>query len=103
MGFLKFFNKNRAAVHRLPSGSITVDRCGEVVTTTVSSSYPPALLKTITQEVMNLFREARAKQMPLAEFNLHFASLQITARELRGGAIIFLSPKTNSSPVVNSN
>jgi hypothetical protein len=32
--------------------------------------------------------------MPLAEINLYFASLRITARELRGGAIIFLFPQT---------
>jgi hypothetical protein len=32
--------------------------------------------------------------MPLAEVSLHFGSLRITARELRGGAIIFLFPQT---------
>ena len=37
-----------------------------------------------------LFREAREAQMPLAEVSIHFASLRITAREMRGGAIIFL-------------
>jgi len=31
--------------------------------------------------------------MPLSELTLQFGSLQITARELRGGAIIFLTPK----------
>ena len=31
--------------------------------------------------------------MPLAEVSLHFGSLRITARELRGGAIIFLLPQ----------
>lgn len=97
MGFLKFFSKTGATVHRLPSGSITVDRHGNLVTTTVSSSCPQDILRSITSEVLNLFREARAKQLPLAELNLHFASLNITARELRGGAIIFLSPKTSSS------
>ena len=39
-----------------------------------------------------LFREARSAQMPLPEFNIQFASLQINAREMGGGAIIFLSP-----------
>jgi hypothetical protein len=43
---------------------------------------------------MLLFRQARDAQMPLAEFSIHFASLRITAREMRGGAVIFLSPRT---------
>ena len=103
MGFLNLFSSSRATVHRLPAGSITVDRNGDMVTTTVSSTYPAVLLQNITQEVIALFRQAREQQLPLAELNLHFASLQITAREMRGGAIIFLSPKNASSTPVNPN
>lgn len=93
MGFLNFFSKSGAAVQKLPSGSFTVDRTGRIVATTVPSSYPPELLEEIAREVLKLFRDARDGQVPLVEFNLHFASLQITARELRGGAIVFLTPK----------
>jgi hypothetical protein len=93
MGLLKLFSKGSAAVQRLPSGSMTVDREGNVVATTVSSGYPRPLLREIAGEVLSIFREARAAQMPLSEFNLHFATLRITAREMRGGAIVFLSPK----------
>ena len=53
---------------------------------------------TIGHDVLSLFREARAAQMPMAEISLHFASLRITARELRGGAIIFLFPQAAFSP-----
>ena len=49
--------------------------------------------------MLELFREARAGQMPLAEVSLHFGSLRITARELRGGAIIFLFPQTAMSAI----
>ena len=94
MGFLKLFSKNRPAVQRLPSGSMTVDREGRVVMSTVASSYPPGLLREISIEVLRLFDEARKAQIPLSEFSLHFASLRITAREMRGGAIVFLAPKT---------
>ncbi len=95
------FSKAGAEVQRLPTGSLTVDRSGHLVTTTVSSAYPPEVLHEIADEVLRLFREARAAQLPFSEFNIHFASLQVTARELRGGAIVFLSPKhqfTSSSP-----
>lgn len=103
MGLLNIFSNSRPTVHRLPAGSITVDRNGDMVTTTVSSTYPQVLLQNITREVLGLFRQARERELPLAELNLHFASLQVTAREMRGGAIIFLSPKTSSSVPVNPN
>jgi hypothetical protein len=32
--------------------------------------------------------------LPLAELSIHYPSLTISARELRGGAMLFLSPKT---------
>jgi len=102
MGFLKKISRlfrARAAVRQLPFGSLTVDRNGEVVTSTVSSMYPKTLLREIGRDVLVLFREAREAQMPLAEVTIHFASLRITARELRGGAIIFLFPQTGLSPM----
>ena len=94
MGFLKRLFKGRAAVQQLPLGSMTVTREGKVITTTISSAYPRALLREIAGEVVTLFREAREAQIPLSELSLHYASLRITARELRGGAIIFFFPQT---------
>ncbi len=102
MGFLKRFFRSRAAVQQLPTGSVTVDRDGHVVTYTVSSAYPKALLRDIGLEVLSIFHEAREAQVPLAEISIHFASLNITARELRGGAVIFLLPQTAFSPSPNS-
>lgn len=94
MGFLKLFAKPSAAVQRLPAGSMTVDRHGMIVMTTISSLYPEGVLREIAAEVLRLFREAKSAQLPLMEINLDFASLQITAREMRGGAMIFLTPRT---------
>jgi hypothetical protein len=97
MGFLKKLTRlfrSRATIQQLPAGSLTVDRAGRVVTSTVSSTYPKAMLGEIGHDVSALFREARAAQMPLAEVSVHFGSLLITARELRGGSIIFLMPQS---------
>ncbi len=100
MGFLKrlFRFRSRAAVQQLPSGSIAVDGQGNVVTSTVSSVYSKEMLHAIGRDVLALFREAREAQMPLAEVSINFVSLHITARELRGGAVIFLFPQTALSP-----
>jgi hypothetical protein len=96
--FIRRFFHSRPTVQQLPTGSVTVDRNGRVVTYTVSSAYPKVMLREIGLEVLSLFREARMAQMPLAEISIHFASLNITARELRGGAVIFLLPQTAFSP-----
>ena len=101
MGLLKKLFGGTAAVQQLPTGSITVDRHGAIVTSTVSSGYPKNLLQSIGRDVLELLREARAAQMPLAELSLHYGSLRITARELRGGAIIFLLPQTALLPTPN--
>jgi hypothetical protein len=98
MGILNKFFRSRASVQQLPAGTVTVDRHGQIVTSTVSSAYPKSLLLEISEDVLVLFREARAAQMPLAEIRLQFGSLHITARELRGGAIIFLLPQTALLP-----
>ncbi len=94
MGLLKKLFRRPAAVQELPSGSLTVDRNGNTITSTISSAYPPQLLREIARDVLRLFSDARDAQMPMAEISIHFASLRITARELRGGAIIFLFPQT---------
>ena len=102
MGFLKHlfrFGRSRAVVQQLPSGSIAVDRDGNVVTSTVSSVYSQALLREIGRDVLTLFHEARESQIPIAEVTIHFVSLRITARELRGGAVIFLFPQSALSPM----
>jgi hypothetical protein len=99
MGFLKkLFGGGNAAVQQLPTGTITVDRDGQVVTSTVSSAYPKKLLRDVGRDVLEIFRDARAAQMPLAEVSLHYGSVRLTARELRGGAIIFVFPQTALMP-----
>lgn len=97
MGILKKLARlfrSRAAIRQLPVGSLTVDRDGQIITSTVSTTYPQDLLGAIGRDVLALFREARMAQLPLAEISVHFGSLLVTARELRGGTIIFLQPQS---------
>ena len=98
MGLLKLFAKPVPTVLRLPSGSFTVDREGCVLTSTLPSSFPTNMVKDIAHIVQAAFGEAAAAQLPLAELVINYPSLKIAARELRGGVIVFLTPKTLSSP-----
>jgi hypothetical protein len=79
---------------RLPSGSFTVDRKGTVLSGTLPSSFPAELVRDIALQVLTAFRDAAAAQLPLAELVIDYPSLKINARELRGGAIVFLSTRT---------
>jgi hypothetical protein len=92
MGFLNLFSRPAPTLLRLPSGSFTVDREGSVVVGTLPSSFPDEIVRSIGEDVLNAFKTAADAQLPLAELVVHYPSLKITARELRGGAIVFLSP-----------
>ena len=94
MGLLNLFDKAAAPLLRLPDGSFTMDRAGRLVVTTLPSSFPEDLLEETGRLVLRVFREARAVQLSLSEINIHYGSLKISARELRGGALVFLSPVT---------
>jgi hypothetical protein len=100
MGLLNRFSKSKPTLLRLPSGSFTVDRAGCVLVGTVPSSFPADLIGEIARQVLAVFHEAAAAQLPLAELRISYPSLQIVARELRGGAIVFLSPKAPDAPAI---
>lgn len=79
---------------KLPSGSFTVNREGSLLVGTLPSSFPRELIHDIGQQVLGAFRQAVEVQLPLFELVINYSTLRITARELRGGAIIFLAPQT---------
>jgi hypothetical protein len=96
MGLLNLFSKPAPTLQRLPSGSFTVDREGNILIGTLSSRYPDELVRAIADAVMLAFREAAEAQLPLQQLIVSYPSLKLTARELRGGVIIFLVPKTST-------
>jgi hypothetical protein len=98
MGLLTFFSRPAPSLVGLPAGSFTVDRRGSILVSTVPSSFPTAMVKDIGQQVLSTFQEAATAQLPLSELTVNYPSLKITARELRGGALIFLSPRTPYAP-----
>jgi hypothetical protein len=98
MALLNIFSKDASpSLLRLPSGSFTVDRNGTVVTRTLPSSFPGDLIQLVGEKVLSAFREAASADLPLSELVVNYTSLRITARELRGGAMIFLTPRTQDS------
>lgn len=93
MGLLNLFNKDTPGLSRLPSGSFTLNREGEIIISTVHSAFPVETIREIGRCVLDTFHEAQGANLPLAELNVHFSGFKIVAREMRGGAIVFLSPR----------
>ena len=94
MGLLNIFKGQSKAPPPLPTGSFTVDSTGEILTSTVSSTFSRDSLKYIGHTVLEFFREAKRAEQVFTELNVQFSAMDLKARELRGGAIIFLSPST---------
>jgi hypothetical protein len=97
MDFLKsIFRKtpDASAPAPLPSGTFTLDRTGRIVSSTLSNAFPEKLALEIGRVVVDTFRKAQAADVVLTEITVNYAALKLTARELRGGAIIFLAPIT---------
>jgi hypothetical protein len=97
MGLLNFMKKGASeepSVIRLPTGSFTIDATGRVVVSTLPRAFPSGLVKQISDLILGTFRSAREREVPLTEIVADYTALRLTARELRGGAIIFLAPRT---------
>src|SRR5262245_62175643 len=94
MGFLRFFRRTTTLnLIRLPSGSFTVDPNGKILVSTLPNAFPEVWAQAIGKQIVQAFRSAQEAQLPLRELVAEYSSLNLTARALRGGALIFLSPQ----------
>ena len=91
MGLLN--KKTSGNLRRLPTGTFTVDSQGQVVSSTVPQWVPPAVVREIGESVVAVFQGAHKANVSFSEMVAQYSTFKITAREMRGGAIIFLSPK----------
>ncbi|HVY71674.1 MAG TPA: hypothetical protein VHH73_17215 [Verrucomicrobiae bacterium] len=94
MGLLDFFSRQPGLnLLRLPSGSFTILPDGRISSSTLPQSFPAQYTREIGRLVLSTFKAARLVNQPLSELIVEYSSLKITAREMRGGAIIFLAPR----------
>lgn len=97
MGILNLLTRrasSAANLVRLPTGSFTLDPSGRIVASTLPRSFPADQVRRIGDLVLTTFQLARDARIPLSELIADYAALKLTARELRGGAIIFLAPRS---------
>jgi len=98
MGILNLLSKRGSqtgpGLVRLPTGSFTIDPGGRIVASTLPRSFPTEQVRQIGELVLSTFLAAREARVPLTELIADYAAFKLTARELRGGAIIFLAPRS---------
>jgi len=95
MGFVRklFRRAANGKLPKLPSGAFTLDRDGRVVVSTLPQGFSETQMREIGDQVLAFFRGAEHAQIPLHELNVYYPSLKVTARSLRGGAIVYLLPQ----------
>lgn len=96
MGLLKSATSKDKVMRpeRLPNGCFTLHRGGAIVASTLPSSFSHATMVEIGDVVLAAFRSAQESNLPLTDLNFRYSGLTISARDLRGGAMIFLQPAT---------
>ncbi|MEO7297240.1 MAG: hypothetical protein ABI042_01540 [Verrucomicrobiota bacterium] len=94
MGLLNLFTKKGVPnLAQLASGSFTVDARGGILASTLPHSFSPLHMSEIAFAILEIFADAKQAAVPLTELVIRYGGFKITARALRGGAIIFLKPK----------
>ncbi len=69
-----------------------MDLDGNVVFSTLASTFPETLKEQIGRVVLAAFGAAAESKVRVTEFTIQYAALRITAREMRGGVLVFLTP-----------
>ena len=95
MGILKPFHRTQipVAAERLPSGCFAVHRGGEIVTSTLPSWFSQKLTLEIARVVTSAIKSAEETGLAVSELHINYAGMEITGRDLRGGALIFVRPR----------
>ena len=91
-------DRPRVALESLPSGCFALHRGGDLAGSTLPGTFPVEKMSEIGKIVIQTFRRAQETNLLLTDLRFHFSGLQISARELRGGALIFLIPATLQLP-----
>ena len=78
---------------KFPRGSYTVSSTGKIVVSTLPSGFSQERMVEIGKVVLATLGSARELGTPFTELAADFAGIEIRARDLAGGAIIFVTPQ----------
>lgn len=90
---IRFSDKQPIGPARFPRGSYTIASNGAIGFSTLPGSFPRDRMEAIGKVVLSALNTAREIGNPFTELAADFAGLEIRARDLAGGAIIFITPQ----------
>jgi hypothetical protein len=96
MGFLRRSDSAAKAPLQIPVGCFSMDEEGSIVASTLPSDFPEPMMKSIGDAIRKTLRGAEAAGLGLRELSVHYGSLRISARDLHGGTLVFVSPLHDS-------
>jgi CheY-like chemotaxis protein len=76
-----------------PCGSYTVTSTGKVAVSTLPSSFPRVIMEVIGKVFLSTLASAKDLDCPLTELAADFPGIEVRARTVEGGAIIFVTPQ----------
>jgi len=76
-----------------PCGNYSVTFAGQVVDSTMPSSFPRVVMEVIAKVILSALTGAKDLENPLTEIAADFRGLEIRARDTDHGAIIFITPQ----------
>jgi hypothetical protein len=86
-------NSKALSPARFPRGSFTISTTGKIVVSTLPGSFPRERMEAIGKVILSALATARELGTPFTELAADFAGLEIRARDLVGGAIVFITPQ----------
>ena len=98
MGFLGLFEEAAKTPLKIPTGCFSLDTEGRLISSTLPATFPQEVIDEIGSAILQTFQEAAQRGLGLMEISVNYASLRITARDLHGGALVFLNPLMMSTP-----
>jgi hypothetical protein len=78
---------------RFPRGSYTISSSGNIVVSTLPGTFSKDRMLAIGRVVLTALNSARELGNPFTELAADYAGVEIRARDLAGGAIIFITPQ----------
>lgn len=95
LSFIPFLGRGESEnLSRLPSGTFTLDPQGNIISSTLPQSVPRERIMEIGRCVSQAFQNARKARIPMQEIHIHYSTLKVTAKEMKGSAVVFIMPQT---------
>jgi hypothetical protein len=86
-----FIKPAKPSLLKVPSGSFTVTRGGQVMSSTLPQAFAKAHLHTISEYVLTAFRLATEAEIQVTELVISYAKLKVVARDLRSTIVVFIA------------